>query len=134
MSTRPFPELRPVRWDICVAACVAALAVICGAALWTGGNADGDLTAEVSVEGSVVERISLEGTEENRTYHSRGYTLQVEVRDGQIAVTASDCPTQDCVHTGAVSHPGQSIVCLPARLVIQVQGGEPSDGVDLVIG
>ena len=50
-------------------------------------------------------------------------------------MTSSDCPTQDCVHTGAITRGGQSIVCLPARIVIQLEGGPEADsGVDLVIG
>ena len=45
----------------------------------------------------------------------------------------SDCPTQDCVHTGAVHDAGRSIVCLPARLTVRLTGGE-SGGVDAVVG
>ena len=48
-------------------------------------------------------------------------------------MTASDCPTQDCVHTGAITRSGQSIVCLPGRIVIQLEGGGDG-GPDLVIG
>ena len=44
----------------------------------------------------------------------------------------SDCPGQDCVHSGAVSRAGQSIVCLPARIVVELVGA--ADGYDLVTG
>ena len=41
----------------------------------------------------------------------------------------------DCVHTGRITRSGQSIVCLPARIVIQLTGGQPDgDAVDIVIG
>ena len=41
----------------------------------------------------------------------------------------------DCLHTGAVSRSGQSIVCLPARVIVQLVGGSEADpGVDAVIG
>ena len=50
-----------------------------------------------------------------------------------VAVTASDCPGGDCVRTGAITQSGESIVCLPARVVIQLEGGTDS-GVDAVIG
>lgn len=50
-------------------------------------------------------------------------------------MTVSDCPTQDCVHMGEITRGGQSIVCLPARIVVQLEGGAAADdGVDLVIG
>ena len=72
---------------------------------------------------------------EERTYTANGCTLRVTFGPGSAQVTASDCPTQDCVHTGAITRGGQSIVCLPARIVIQLEGGPAADsGVDLVIG
>ena len=49
-----------------------------------------------------------------------------------VSVTQSDCPGQDCVHSGAVSRAGQSIVCLPARIVVELVGA--ADGYDLVTG
>ena len=58
--------------------------------------------------------------------------------DGEVGVRVetSDCPTQDCVHTGTITRAGQSIVCLPARIIIQLQGGAQADGdaPDVVIG
>jgi len=49
-----------------------------------------------------------------------------------VWVSASDCPTQDCVRTGAISRPGQSIVCLPEQVIVKLVG--TGDGPDLVIG
>ncbi len=74
-----------------------------------------------------------------RSYSHNGYTLTVAAeRDGdtvRLHVASADCPTQDCVHTGAISRSGQSIICLPARIVITLTGGAAdSSGVDVVIG
>ena len=64
-----------------------------------------------------------------------GYTLTVTAEGSGLRVSEADCPTQDCVHTGAIFRSGQSIVCLPARVVIQLIGGAADDGgVDIVIG
>ena len=72
---------------------------------------------------------------EERTYTSNGYTLRVAFGPESAQVTVSDCPTQDCVHMGEITRGGQSIVCLPARIVVQLEGGAAADdGVDLVIG
>lgn len=60
------------------------------------------------------------------------YRNTVTVRDGEIAITDSDCPGQDCVHSGAIRNPGRSLVCLPNALEIRVVSGE-SD-VDFVVG
>ena len=50
-----------------------------------------------------------------------------------LCVLESDCPNQDCVHSGVITRAGQSIVCLPARIVIELHGGS-GDGVDAVLG
>src|SRR5208283_4365893 len=43
--------------------------------------------------------------------------LTVEVKNGSIRVKDADCPNQICVHKGWISRPGQSIVCLPNRMI-----------------
>ena len=112
------------------------LAVACAALVWTGGGQSGPLTAVVSADGETVDQVVLADlTEpEERTYTANGCTLRVTFGPGSAQVTASDCPTQDCVHTGAITRGGQSIVCLPGRIVIQLEGGAAEGGPDLVIG
>ena len=61
-----------------------------------------------------------------------GYCNTITVRDGKIAITGSDCPGQDCVHSGWLDSPGRSLVCLPNALEIRVVA-EQSD-VDFVVG
>ena len=130
------PELHPNGWDALAAAAVVILALVSGALLYTGGHGGGDLTAVVSVDGGETDRVdlaALTGPEE-RVYESRGYTLRVTFTEGSAQVTASDCPTQDCVHTGAITRSGQSIVCLPARLIVELESTGDTDGPDVVIG
>lgn len=136
MRMKSSPKLRPNGWDALVAGAVLALAVLCGALVWAGGGDSGALTAVVSVDGEETERVALSGltAPEERIYTHNGYTLHVTFGPGSAQVTLSDCPTQDCVHTGEITRGGQSIVCLPARIVIQLEGGGDSDGPDLVIG
>ena len=56
----------------------------------------------------------------DQTFQIRGdYTNTVTVKDGKIAVTHSDCPTNDCVHQGWLSA-GGAIVCLPNRVEIRL--------------
>ena len=51
------PKLRPNGWDALAAAVVLALAVVCGALFWTGGEEAGPLTAVVSADGEPVDRV-----------------------------------------------------------------------------
>jgi len=124
MTMRPSPELRPNPYDALVVLAVLALAALCALRFWLPRADAGDaLTAAVAVDGAVLDRLPLAADTE-RVYEANGYTLQVTVSGGSVRVSESDCPTRDCVRTGAVSRPGESIVCLPARLVITLEGGE----------
>ena len=81
--------------------------------------------------GQIVERCALSNYE-GGTYESRGYTLTVAVENGVVRVSESDCPNQDCVHSGAISRAGQSIVCLPARVAVTLEGA--ASDYDLIAG
>lgn len=42
------------------------------------------------------------------------------ISDGKADMESADCPNQICVHHGAISHTGETIVCLPNRVVIEI--------------
>ena len=86
--------------------------------------------AEIYLNAEKIKTVSL-GEETVFTVSDR-YTNEITVTGGTIAVTSSDCPGEDCVHLGAVSAGGRSIVCLPNGLEIRVVKSE-SD-VDFVVG
>ena len=58
--------------------------------------------------------------------------MVVEVRDGRIRVKESDCPRHICLHAGWIQHPGETIVCVPNKMVIDVQASGSSPRVDAV--
>ena len=135
--TKRFPELKPNFWDVIVVLAVIALAALSAMTVWRGGTETGALTAVVTADGQEIDRFApADLLDAPRTYSYNGVTLTVAAEDGNgLRVSSSDCPTQDCVHTGTISRSGQSIVCLPARIVIQLTGGAAdSSGVDIVIG
>ena len=53
----------------------------------------------------------------------------VVIKDGTVKVTESNCTNQVCVRHGKISSAGESIVCLPHKLVvsIEVRGGGKYD-------
>ena len=138
---RRSPKLNPSRWDALVVCVVILLAVLSAVTIWGKEQESEELTVVISVDGEEVERCLLtELPDMEIPYSANGYTLYVALTytggpDYGIQVSRSDCPTQDCVHTGTISRSGQSIVCLPARIIIQLEGTTDSgDGPDLVIG
>jgi len=136
------PKLRPTLWDGLVVLLTLALAVGSAFFIWGGEKTTGELTVVVTVDGEEVERCPLaEFPDGDSIYSHNGYTLKVGMSypiypdKPCIRVVESDCPTQDCVHTGEIYRAGQSIVCLPARIIIALEGGSASgDGPDIIIG
>ena len=120
-----FSELKPNFWDVIVVLAVIALAALSAMTVWRGGTETGALTAVVTADGQEIDRFApADLLDAPRTYSYNGVTLTVAEEDGNgLRVSSSDCPTQDCVRTGTISRGGQSIVCLPARIIIQLTGG-----------
>ena len=101
-----------------------ALYLILGAARTEGG------TVVVRVDGVETERHALS---ENGVYPLNGGSNILVIADGQAWLSEANCPDLLCVRQGKIHYTGQSIICLPNRLTVTVEGGE-SDGVDFVVG
>ena len=127
------PELKFNRYDAVVAVVVALLAV--AAALWfcLPRTQTGDLTVVISVGGQETQRTGLKDFAPTTISHN-GYTLTVAADGDSVWVSDSDCPTQDCVHTGHIRRGGQSIVCLPAQVVVHLEGAASPDAPDVIVG
>lgn len=134
MSTRSSPpELKFNRFDALVLLAVAVLAAVTALWFYSPHGHSGELTVVISVGGEETQRTVLSAFTES-TVTSRGYTLRVAAEDGGVAVTESDCPTQDCVHTGVIRRAGQSVVCLPTQVVVHLEGSAASDAPDVIVG
>jgi hypothetical protein len=96
------------------------------------GN-DAECFARITVDGQTVQETELS---ESRTVEiSQRPGIRIEVRNGTVGFTSSDCPDQTCVHSGFLHRPGQMAVCLPNRTALIIVSGEntrTTDEVDAV--
>jgi hypothetical protein len=55
----------------------------------------------------------------------------IEIKEGKVKMLKANCPDQICVLTHPVNKDGQSIVCLPNRIVVEIISSlkEDIDGV-----
>lgn len=107
--------------DILLIVCLI-LTGIAASVFITSGNSDGR-TAIVSVDGKEYASYSLL---EDRTFKvrtSHGFNT-ITIKDGSVSVTDSDCPGRVCINQGRISQTQQTIVCLPHRLMIKIEGGK----------
>ena len=114
---------------------VSAIALLASAValIFLTGSGTGPVEAEIRQNGELIDTIPLD--RDTEFVISGDYENTVTVKDGEIAITVSDCPGEDCVHSGWRSSAGQSIVCLPNLVEIRIvpaNGGET--GVDGVTG
>ena len=128
------PALHPKPADFLVILAVVLAGAALGAYFW-GGTPSGSLQAVISQNGQVTETVNLSALtgKEERVISSNGYTLHLDLTSTEVWMESSSCPNQDCVRTGKISRPGQSIVCLPARVSVMLTDGSGS-GVDAVLG
>ncbi|SDC55083.1 hypothetical protein SAMN05421734_11123 [Pelagirhabdus alkalitolerans] len=97
-------------------------------------SGDGDLVAVISLENEEVQEINLSEHEEDTVFDvdtPDGETNTIEVSDGSIRIKSATCSDQVCVRTGFIDQVGQTIVCLPHQLVIEIQSQEPGQQSDV---
>lgn len=93
--------------------------------------------AEITVDGKKFREIRLDnhkGKENIKIKTSKGNNV-IEVLDNKIAIIDSDCPDKICVKKGYISKLGQTSVCLPHRVIVEIKGKQKNDDeVDFISG
>lgn len=122
------------RFDALAAAFVLALAAVV-TLFFYGRGGSGAMTATITKDGETVGVYALQQLSEDLilTPEGLGYPLTIRLSQDGAEVTESSCPTLDCQHTGKITRSGESIICLPNRLVIQLSGGS-GETVDAALG
>lgn len=105
---------------------LAALVIVC----FLPGKSESSGKAVINLNGETVETVDLS---QNRTIVIQDrYRNVIEIADGKIAITESDCPGQDCAHSGSIHSSGRILVCLPNALEIRIVSDDTD--VDFVVG
>lgn len=90
--------------------------------------------AVIKVDGKVIKTLDLNSGE--TTIEVNGYqggVNKVVINDGKVSMTEADCPDELCVKTGKISRVGETIVCLPHRVVVEIKGSPDDDSIDSVV-
>lgn len=57
----------------------------------------------------------------------------VKISSGYVSVTDASCPDKICVHEKAINKGGQSIICLPNKMVVTIVKNTDNDEIDGVV-
>lgn len=110
--------------DIILCIVLIAVGITCWLVMWfvlPAGN-----TADVYIDGKMVQTIDITVDDAYEFSTDRGSNTVV-VESGKIRVSDADCPDKVCVDMGWKSRRGETITCLPHKLVIEIQGGGERD-------
>ena len=92
-------------------------------------------TVQVRVAGAVTAGYPLDVDASYTITGANGGTNLLVIEDGAARIEEASCPDGVCVHTGRIRRNGQSIVCLPNQVVVEiVSETENSSGVDMTAG
>ncbi|MFV0558727.1 MAG: NusG domain II-containing protein [Enterococcus sp.] len=94
-----------------------------------GNNHATSKEAVLRVDGEEIKTFPLSAGQESYTYRFQdadGDSNLIEVAGEKIRIKEADCKDQVCVRRGWASKTGETIVCLPHKLVIEIiaTGGE----------
>ncbi|MCF0142391.1 MAG: NusG domain II-containing protein [Parasporobacterium sp.] len=110
--------------DIIIIISVLAAAAVLFCVLKFGLNKGS--VAEVLDNGNVIMTFSLSEDIEFEFFSVDGCNT-LQIKDGKASIKAADCPDQICVNHTPVNKTGETIVCLPHKLVIRIAGSADSE-------
>lgn len=131
-SIREEAPSRKIKNDIIFIAILLAAVSLVGLAFFIFRD-EGD-TVTVTVDGAVYAEYSLaENTRlDIRTGDGDSESNVLIIKDGEAYVESATCPDGICASHKPISREGESIVCLPHRVVITVHTSDKNEVPDIV--
>lgn len=130
MSRKNRIKLTFCKGDAVVIFVCIMLAVLIGVVFVRTTGTDKGETVAIYRDGNKIQEISL--YENTEILVQNTYTNKLIVKDEKVAIVESDCPGMDCVHSGWIGGKGRSLVCLPNRVEIRIEGEMESE-VDFIV-
>ena len=115
--------------DILAILAVVVMALATLIAFLPGKNAGQEGIVQIWQDGKLKGEYAL--MSEERITVSGDYRNDILIENGRVCIVESDCPGADCMHSGWISAPGRSIVCLPNRVEVRITG---TSEVDFAVG
>ena len=110
------------RLDIIILIVLIVIAIGSWIAVTVLFDVNGDYV-EVIVDNHVQKVISLNDDGEYQVDDGE-YSNIITIKNREVYMKSSDCPDQICVKQGMIKKQGESIICLPHKLVIRIASEE----------
>lgn len=81
----------------------------------------------VTVDGEVYGTYDLNKDTTVDIVGYNGGTNHLVIKDGHADVTEASCPDELCVHQNQIDKNGETIVCLPNRVIVKIESSTESE-------
>ena len=119
------------RNDVIFIVALLAVIAIAGACLYLF-RGEGN-TVSVSVDGKVIATYPLNVDRVEEIHTDNDGLNRLVIKDGKAWVETASCPDGICAAHKPIHREGESIVCLPNKVVITVGTTDRDDGLDVVV-
>lgn len=107
--------------DLVLAVVVIVIAAAALAGIYLTKQKGGQVTITIGSE--VYKTVPLQKNDRIEINRD-GETNIVVIEDGAVYMESANCPDKICVNHSKIKYKGETIVCLPHRLVVEITEGE----------
>lgn len=113
---------------------IAVVAVIVGVILFFLYGVDHGAGAyvQIEVDGKVVETLPIDTDTTHEIVSDENGTNILTIKDGYAKMVEANCPDGLCTNQKKINRNGESIICLPHKVVVSVVSENDSEQIDAV--
>lgn len=87
---------------------------------------------EIYVDNKLYKTYSIDDDEEIKIKSEERYNI-VKIHDHGVEIIEASCPDKVCVHSGFITKPSESIVCLPNKVHIKIKTHDKNENEEDII-
>lgn len=115
--------------DFIIIAAVLAVAAVMLVFLY-GSDSNTGAYVQIQIDGEIVQTLPLDEDTQYEIKTENG-TNTLTISDGSAKMTQADCPDGICKNHKAIDRDGESIICLPHKVVVTVINSSDSNAPDV---
>lgn len=113
---------------------IAVVVVIAGALLFFlyGTNNNSGAYVQLEIDGKVVDTLPLDVDITREIETGNNGTNTLVIKDGYAKMVEANCPDGLCTNQKKINRNGESIICLPHKVVVSVVDDNSDEQIDAV--
>jgi hypothetical protein len=110
---------------------VVFLAIVVFFGYFIGTQSVENAKVQIYQNNELLQEFPLNSTDEIVYTVEGEYINTIVIKNGEVYFETASCPGTDCVHSGSISKPGRTLVCLPNKVEVRITGNADAD---IVVG